>query len=281
MKVRGAVALVTGGSSGIGLATARHLAAAGAHVWLVARDEGRLQAAQAQVEAARPDADQRVGYSVADVADAEAASAAVAQAAEQIGPPTLLVNCAGVAHPGYFQELDLAIFRWMMDVNYFGTVHMAKAVAPGMIARGSGHIVNLSSAAGFLGVFGYTAYGASKYAVRGFSEVLRAEMKPHGIGVSVVFPPDVDTPQLAYENQFKPPETRAIAGAGSVLSPDQVAAAIVSGVERNRFAILPGLEAKLTYRLAGILGGWVHPLLDYLVARARPQTDPSSGRQSP
>ncbi len=269
MKVAAAVALVTGGSSGIGLATARHLASRGAHVWIVARDEDRLRAALAQVEAERRGPDQRCGYVIADVSVAEQAAAAVARVAEQVGHPDLVVNCAGVAHPGYFQELDLSIFRWMMDVNYFGTVHMAKAVAPGMIARGSGHIVNLSSAAGFLGVFGYTAYGASKYAVRGFSEVLRAEMKCRGIGVSVVFPPDVDTPQLAYENRFKCPETRAIAGVGSVLQPSQVAAAIVDGVEHNRFAILPGLEAKLTYRLAGILGGWVHPILDFMVSRAR------------
>lgn len=282
MKVAGAVALVTGGSSGIGLATARHLASQGAHVWIVARDEDRLRTALAQVEADRLRPEQRCGYVVADVAVAEQAAAAVARVAEQAGHPDLLVNCAGVAHPGYFQELDLAIFRWMMDVNYFGTVHMAKAVVPGMIARRSGHIVNLSSAAGFLGVFGYTAYGASKYAVRGFSEVLRAEMKPHGIGVSVVFPPDVDTPQLAYENQFKCPETKAIAGAGSVLQPSQVAAAIVDGVERNRFAILPGLEAKVTYRLSGILGSWVHPILDFITSRARraPAETPG-GRHTP
>lgn len=281
MKVTGAVALVTGGSSGIGLATARYLAGRGAHVWLVARDEDRLRAAQAQVEETRLAPDQRVGYSPADVSVAEQAFAAVAQATEHVGLPDLLVNCAGVAHPGYFEELDLSIFRWMMDVNYFGTVHMAKAVVPSMMKRRSGHIVNLSSAAGFLGVFGYTAYGASKYAVRGFSEVLRAEMKPHGIGVSVVFPPDVDTPQLAYENQFKCPETKAIAGAGSILSPGQVAAAIVAGVERNRFAILPGLEAKLTYRLSGILGGWVHPILDYMVARACPPRGSGGGQPLP
>jgi len=283
MKFAEAVCLVTGGSSGIGLATARQLAARGAHVWLLARDEARLQAALAQVEAARLASDQRCGYVIADVASAEQASAAVAKVTEQVGLPDLLLNSAGVARPGYFQELDLEVFRWTMGINFFGTVHMAKAVVPGMIARGSGHIVNMSSAAGFLGVFGYTAYGSSKYAIRGFSEVLRTEMKPHGVRVSVVFPTDVDTPQLAYENQFKPPETKAIAGTSKPLTPDQVAAAIIEGVEHNRFAILPGAEAKLTYRLAGIFGGWIHPVLDHMVAgaqtRSAPQAGANQGRQ--
>jgi 3-dehydrosphinganine reductase len=209
MDFGGMTALVTGGSSGIGLATARLLSTRGAHVWLVARNEEKLAAALAQLESGRISPQQRFGYSVADVGDAEQAASAVAEAEQGVGLPDLVFNCAGVAHPGYFQELDLEVFRWMMQVNYFGTVYVTKAAVPGMIARGSGHIVNISSVAGFLGVFGYTAYGASKYAVRGFSEVLRAEMKPHGIRVSVVFPPDCDTPQLAYENQFKPIETKA------------------------------------------------------------------------
>ena len=108
---------------------------------------------------------------------------AVIQVSEKSGPPDLLVNSAGVAHPGYFQELDLNIFHWMMEVNYFGTVYMTKEVIPSMLKRGSGYIVNISSMAGFVGTFGYTAYGGSKFAVRGFSDVLRAEMKIHGIGV--------------------------------------------------------------------------------------------------
>ncbi|NPV09849.1 MAG: SDR family oxidoreductase [Anaerolineae bacterium] len=269
MDFGGAAALVTGGSSGIGLATARQLAAHGAHVWLVARNEERLKTALAQVECNRISPEQRFGYAAADVGEAEQAATAVTQVQEQVGVPDLVLNCAGVAHPGYFQELDLEIFRWMMQVNYFGTVHVTKAVVPGMIARRSGHIVNISSVAGFLGVFGYTAYGASKYAVRGFSEVLRAEMKPYGVKVSVVFPPDCDTPQLAYEDQYKPPETRALASNSTCLSPDQVAAAILKGVSKGRYVILPGLEASLLYRLSGLVGGLTYPIMDYLIARAR------------
>jgi 3-dehydrosphinganine reductase len=276
MDLSGKLAIVTGGSSGIGRATAIRLAQEGCRVWLVARRPHALEQALAEVRQAGSIDPAAHGMAPADIAIAEQAFAAVDAVRRAAGEADLLVNCAGIAHPGYFQDLDLAIFRQTMDVNYLGTVHMAKAVVPGMIARRSGHIVNLASAAGFLGVFGYTAYSASKYAVRGFSEVLRAEMRPHGVGVSVVFPPDVDTPQLAYEDQFKPWETRAISSAGKVMSPDVVAEAIVAGVHRNRFAITPGLEAKVTYRLAGLLGDWVHPILDRMVEQARRRNSASS-----
>ncbi len=121
----------------------------------------------------------------------------------------------------------------MMAVNYFGTLHVVKTVLPGMLARGSGHIVTISSLAGVVGVFGYTAYGASKYAVRGFSDALRAELKPQGIGVSIVYPPDTDTPQLAYEKLYKPPETKAITEVGGMIPAEKVAQAIVHGVARD------------------------------------------------
>jgi 3-dehydrosphinganine reductase len=138
-----------------------------------------------------------------------------------------------------------------------------------MLDRGSGYIVNISSGAGYLGLFGYTAYGAAKYAVRGFSDVLRAEVKPLGIHVSVVFPPDTDTPQLAYENKFKPFETRAITGNGGVLPADKVAKDILRGVERGKYVIVPGLQNSIAYRLSGLLGSGLYPVMDWLVADAR------------
>jgi 3-dehydrosphinganine reductase len=146
---------------------------------------------------------------------------------------------------------------------------MVKAVLPGMLERGNGHIVNISSAAAYLGVFGYSAYGASKYAVRGFSDVLRAEAKPLGVSVSVVFPPDMDTPGLVNENKTKPFETHEIEGNAGVFSAEKVARDILDSVRHGRYVILPGLQNKIFYRLSSLVGNGVYPIMDMMVADAR------------
>jgi len=271
------VALVTGGSSGIGLALARLLAARGAHVWLMARRENLLEEALASVRAECGDSSQCCGYVCADVSDYSQVENAVAEVNDAVGLPDLVINSAGITYPGYVHELDLETFRKLMDVNYFGTVYTTRTVLDGMIARGSGHIVNLSSVAGFLGTFGYSAYGASKYAVRGFSDVLRAEMKPHGIGVAVVFPPDTDTPQLDYETPLKPPETKALSGSVNVMTAEAVAESTLKGLERGRYLILPGFETQLLYRLNGLLGNLVYTIMDMVIARSKSGDDENKG----
>ena len=261
--------LITGGSSGIGLALARLLAKAGAHVWLMARRKQELESALAQLDGPTGQHHMLVG----DVSDWAQVEQAVAQVERESGAPDLVINSAGVTHPGYVQDLPIEIFRQLMEINYMGTVHVVKAVLPGLMARRSGYIVNISSVAGFLGVFGYTAYGASKFAVRGFSDALRAELKPLGIGISIAFPPDTDTPQLAYENEFKPAETQALAGNAGALSAAQVAEAILRGIRRGQYVILPGLENKVMYRLSGLLGNAVYPIMDYLITGAHTRLD--------
>jgi 3-dehydrosphinganine reductase len=263
------IVLITGGSSGIGLAVACLLAQKGAHVWLLARPGEKLTDALKKVKSAAQDPVQSCGVVEADVTNEKQVSQAIARVIRLIGLPDLVINSAGVAHPGYVQETVMKIFHWMMDVNFFGTVNVIKELLPGMIERGSGYIVNISSMAGFLGVFGYTAYGASKYAVRGFSDSLRAEMKPHGIGVTVVFPPDTDTPQLAYERKFKPAETKELTGSSGMMSPERVAKSILSGIEKGKYLILPGIENKIIYRLSGILSNAVYPVMDWLIAQAQ------------
>jgi 3-dehydrosphinganine reductase len=268
MDYNGKVALVTGGSSGIGLAVARQLASQGANVWILGRNPERLDSALQQVRAAQNNPAQRSGCLAADVSSAEQVAQAVHELEESAGVPDLLITSAGVTHPGYVEDLDLSIFRDMIEINYLGTVYSVKAVLPGMLRRGSGTIVTVSSVAGFLGTFGYSAYGASKYAVRGFSDTLRSELKHRGIRVSIVFPPDTDTPQLAYENQFKPFETKELAGTIKAMSADAVANAILKGVARGKYTIIPGFEGKLFYRLTGIVGDLTYPIMDWMISDA-------------
>jgi 3-dehydrosphinganine reductase len=260
-------AIVTGGSSGIGRATGRLLTQRGAHVSIVARRQGLLDETLNELESLRENPEQRLQAHSADVTDWEQTQRAVATLTAGDHPPDVLINAAGFAHPGYFEELPLEIFRDTMDVDFFGTLYPTRAVLPLMMNRHSGHIVNFSSVAGLLGVFGYTAYSAAKFAVRGFSDVLRAEMKPYGIHISVIFPPDTDTPQLHYENQFKPPETRRIAGAARTLSADQVAHALVRGIERRKTYILPGLDTRLCFLLSNGLTALLYWYFDRIIAQ--------------
>lgn len=274
---QGKIALITGGSSGIGLALAQSLADQGAHVWLLARGVEGLEVA---LKSLNCDDSQQCDMISADVSDWAQVSAAVTQVEAEIGVPDLVVNSAGVAHPGYFRDLGIDIFHWTTEVNYYGTVYVCKAVLPGMAARGSGHIVNISSGAAFIARFGYSAYAATKYAVQGFSDVLRSELKPLGIDVSIVFPPDTDTPQLTYEKELQPPETKTLSGIASLISPDwedkatlltpeQVADMIIPKIEQRKYMILPGFEMKLLYWLSRIVGSSIYPVLDWLIARAQ------------
>jgi len=272
------IVLITGGTSGIGLELARLLAARGARLFLFSRSQDNLLKTINDLQTIQ--AGEYHGIPT-DVSDANQVVQSVEQVIALAGVPDLLVNCAGVAHPGYVQDLDLEIFRWMMDVNYYGTVYVTKAILPGMIARKSGYIVNIASAfAAVVGLYSYTAYGASKFAVRGFSDALRMEMKPYGIQVSIVYPADVDTPQLTYENQYKPAELKQILQmlpAVDPIPPEQVARAIVRGIDRRKNVIIPDLGTSLLIKFFNILGNGVYPVLDWLLARAQGQIQSQDG----
>ncbi len=259
--------LITGGSSGIGLALARQAAAAGARVSLVARDGAKLAAAKNAIRAGASDAE--VAVVSADVAVEREIVAAIATAEKAHGPVDVLIASAGVARPGYFEELAVEEFERAMRVNYLGTLYPLKAVIPGMRARGRGAVVLVSSGAGLHGFFGYTAYGPSKFALRGLAESLRAELHGTGVHVVIVYPPDTDTPQLAEEARTKPPETRAITAGGGLWSAEQVAHVTLAGLARRKFAIAPGLpSAALLWwhsPLAPLLRWW----FDRTARRAR------------
>ena len=265
----GKLALITGGSSGIGLALADKLAKSGANICILARHQKKLEQACKKIQGFCTSPNQRVSFLSADVSDFNDLSAKLVPFIAENGNPDILINSAGVAHPEHFQDLSLDIFQWMMDVNYFGTVNTTKLVVPEMIKSKKGLIINISSMAGFLGVYGYTAYSASKYAVRGFTDVLRAELKPHNIQVSIVFPPDTQTPQLEYEDQFKPEITRELAGTAGLMSPNDVADQILRKAARKAYIITPGFEASAMFRLSNLLGPWVYPIMDYLIAKAQ------------
>jgi 3-dehydrosphinganine reductase len=273
MGFAGKHAIVTGGSSGIGRATAHLLAQRGAHVSIIARSQPALDETLGELDALRVDAGQQFRAVSADLGEWLQARDAIAALASNGHAPDLLINAAGYCHPGYFERLPVDVFHDSMRVDFFGTLHPTKAVTPLMIARGQGHIVNFSSIAGFYGLYGFAAYSAAKYAITGFSEVLRQELKPHGVKVSIVFPPTTRTPGLERENRLKPLETKLIEGQSKERSPEEVAEAVLRGVERRARYILPGADTKLYFlvahlppRLISVFEYW---LIDRMIAKAQ------------
>ena len=269
MVFEGAHAIVTGGSSGIGLACAKALAARGADVSIVGRTPEKLARAASEISEACVSDTQNVRTVSADLSDADAAKAAIDELVEKGGVPAVMVNSAGVILPGEFETMSMEDFEQNIDHGFWSVVWPCRAVVPYMTAAGRGHIVNVSSVAGFLAIYGYTGYSAAKYAVMGFSEALRFEMKPAGVRVSVCCPPDTDTPALSHEKTLRPPETDVIAGNIKAIAPEVVARAIVKGIEKDRYFIIPGASSRFYFRLKGIVPELFFAIVDGDIRKTR------------
>ncbi|XP_035655742.1 3-ketodihydrosphingosine reductase-like [Oncorhynchus keta] len=236
LKLNGAHVVVTGGSSGIGKSIAMECYRQGAFITLVARDESKLVQAKKEVEKCAINDKQVVLCISVDVSkDYRQVESVIKQCQEKLGPVDMLVNCAGTSFSGKFEEVEVERFRSMMEVNYLGSVYPTRAVITTMKERRMGRILFISSQAGQIGLFGYTAYSPSKFALRGLAESLQMEMKPYNIYVTVAYPPDTDTPGLAEENRTKPLETRLISETSGVTQPEQVAKIVVKDAVQGNF----------------------------------------------
>jgi 2-hydroxycyclohexanecarboxyl-CoA dehydrogenase len=187
MRLEGRTALVTGGASGIGAATARRLAAEGARVAVC-----DLNVEQARVVAGEIDAE---AFDM-DVTDTASVGAAVAAVKDALGFPTVLVNNAGTDEFGFFQNTDEGLWQRVLDVNLVGVLRVSHALLPGMIEQGAGRIVNVASEAGRVGSNGSAAYSAAKGGVIGFTKALAREAGRYGVLCNAVAPGPIDTPLL-------------------------------------------------------------------------------------
>lgn len=240
----------------------------GGSVVVVARESGPLAEAGEGLRAlANPDG-QFVDLVQADAVDRNDIGPKLEAVIARRGVPDYLINAVGDARPGYVTEMDLEDFRRQMGTNYFGQVTPTLAVLPHLVEAGRGHIAFVSSMMGYLGFIGYAAYAPSKFALVGLAEALRHELRPAGIKVSVLYPPDTDTPGFEQEKRHAPPETHMLSGSVKIAQPEDVARTFVRGIQRGKFHIFPS-GAGLVWRLQRYTPTIVRTFLDHDLKKAR------------
>jgi len=230
--------LITGASRGIGAALARRLAARGCVLGLAARGEDGLRALIGDLPG-----DGHIALP-ADVADRDSIRAAVAR----FGDVDVVVANAGVAHYGSWLELDERLEDQMTDVNWLGTLYTVRAALPGMVDRRRGHVVVISSGAALRTFPGAAVYGATKAAQRGFAEGLWHDLDGSGVGVTVVYPGEIETSLHDHQREKLPTWRRG----GHEADVDDCAAAIVDGVEKDKRGVYFPREVRLLQTVHGI-----------------------------
>ncbi|MDH6242849.1 SDR family oxidoreductase [Mycobacterium sp. OTB74] len=242
---------VTGAASGIGRATALKLAEQGAILYLTDRDAAGLDRVVADV---RSLGGHVAEYRALDISDYEQVAAFAADIHSRNPAMDVVLNIAGVSAWGTVSTLTHAHWRSMVDVNLMGPIHVIETMVPPMVAAGSGgRLVNVSSAAGIVALPWHAAYSASKYGLRGLSEVLRFDLARHRIGVSVVVPGAVKTPlvqtvQIVGVDRDDPNVRRWVDRfTGHAVTPEKAADQILSGAAKNRFLIYTSSDIRLLY----------------------------------
>jgi len=244
----------------MGKALAKALVQLDGSVIIAARNEERLIQAKDEI-APLVSGSNFIEIMQADMSDEAQVKDAINEMIASHGVPNFLFNCVGAAEPGYIQDFSIAQYEKAMKQDYFSYIIPTTYLLPHFIERGSAYVVNISSALGFLGIIGYATYAPAKFAVVGISEVLRHELKHKGIHVSVVCPPDTDTPGFREENKIKPEECKIVSARGKVMQADDVAKAIIKGVAKQQFYILPG-ETKFIYNMKRLFPGLVFSSID-------------------
>lgn len=253
MEIDGKRVLITGAASGIGRACAEAAGRAGAQLFLTDRNGPLLE--HTATELRRAGAEVRLAEP-ADVGDLEQVRALAAKVHGDGGSVDVVMNVAGIAAWGTVDRLEHRQWRAMIDVNLLGPIHVIECFVPAMIAAGrGGHLVNVASAAALIGLPWHAAYSASKFGLRGVSEVLRFDLRQHRIGVSLVCPGGVATPltstvEIAGVDQTSPRFARLQEHFRKrAVSPERAAAAILRGVRRNRYLVYTSRDIQAAFLL--------------------------------
>jgi NAD(P)-dependent dehydrogenase (short-subunit alcohol dehydrogenase family) len=244
---------VTGAASGIGRAAAEAAAREGAVLHLTDVQADLLETVAGEI---RRDGGAVPFARAADLSDYDAVRSLAADLTRDHGSMDVVMNVAGISTWGTVRSLDHRDWQRLVDVNLMGPIHVIEELVPPMIEAGrGGHLVNVSSAAGIIGMPWHAAYSASKFGLRGVSEVLRFDLRRYGIGVSLVCPGGVRTPltqtvRIAGIDQESPAFRQAQAGFHKrAVTPEQAAEAILKGVRRNRYWVYTSNDIRLVHLL--------------------------------
>jgi NAD(P)-dependent dehydrogenase (short-subunit alcohol dehydrogenase family) len=266
-QLRGRVAAITGAGSGIGRAIAVELAKAGTHLALSDVDEVGLAQTVTTVEGFGV----KVTSARVDVADRDAVQAWADEVADEHGQVNLVFNNAGVALGATVQGVSYDDFHWLMNINFWGVVHGTKAFLPHLQASGDGHVVNISSVFGLLGIPSQSAYNAAKFAVRGFTDSLRMELEidPCGVSATTIHPGGIKTniarnarmDESVHALADDPEQARVDFEKMFMTTPDKAARQIIKAVQRNRRRALIGPDAKVIDLVSRLPAGLVQRVI--------------------
>jgi NADP-dependent 3-hydroxy acid dehydrogenase YdfG len=267
------VAVVTGAGSGIGRALALNLAGRGSLLALSDVDDAGLAETVDLVKAAGA---REVRSDHLDVADRDAMAAYAGAVAEQFGRVNVVINNAGVALAGDFNDLEYQDIDWIVGINFYGVLNGTKEFLPHLIASGDGHVVNLSSLFGLVPMPGQTIYNATKFAVRGMSEALRIEMLVggHQVGVTSVHPGGIKTAIARNARVSAKEDKEATAKLFDKklarMTPERAAEIIVDGILKNRARVLVGLDAHALHQFGKFAGSRYQDIVAKVSKRVMP-----------
>ncbi len=277
-QFQGQVAAITGAGSGIGRGLALALAGRGAHLSLSDIDDAGLAETVALVEqSAGAGGGVKVASTLVDVTDRDAVDAWATSVVEEFGKANLIFNNAGVALSANVGSMSYDSFRWLMDINFWGVVHGTLAFLPHLKASGDGHVINISSVFGLLGIPSQSAYNSAKFAVRGFTDALRTELDIEDCGVSAttIHPGGIRT-NIARNARFEFADHEEAVDAEQAAvdfekftrtTPDKAAQLIIGAVEKNKRRALIGPDAHVFDAAARISPRGAQWALGKLVAR--------------
>jgi len=264
----GKIVIVSGGSTGMGKATAKNIVQLGGSVCIIARNVENLKKAVKEIESLKTNDKQFVEMISCDTTEMEQLKLLLIEFIEKHRVPDYLFNFVGYALPDYIENYKLEDFQKQINGNYYGQLIPTLIMLPYFMKDKKGYITFVSSLVCYYPFIGYAAYAPAKYAILGLTEILRNELKPYNINVSILFPSDTDTPSFERENKTKPKECFIMSERSKIYSPEEIADAFVEGILKKKYAILPGVS-KLAWRMFRHFPKLIHWMTDRDLKKAR------------